>query len=626
MRRLAVSILALIATLLVVAAGASATPRDALTTDPGGAVTDDPAGEHDEIGFDGAGYSTVEPFLGGQPPATSASRRSRNIALTGALKLDPFNTGMHGDVAGFKKLAFVGKWREDCPATGVDIIDISRPDRPVKVADTADHVDTSMEDMQALTIGSRDVLAVGLQDCGNDLTPGVGASGLELVDITDPSDPQTLSIFDVDQFGGDVTGVHELDLTTTPSGRVLALLSVPNLEAVTSDAAGLGGQGDLLIVDITDPANPLLAGEWGVLDHPGFGVPFYLGVRQGSDARTYLHSVRANADGTRAYLSNWDAGVITLDISDPGAPAFVGRTSFEPGEEGNAHSVDEGKGGDLLVQADEDYTPFHLEFHSSAFTGVRPAIEAAFTPLIVDQPGREMAGEVVHIGRGCPSGAISPSSPEDPYLADPAGKIALLERGGCRFDHKVARAQAAGAVGVIVYNTAAGGEALVLMGGNIPVTMPDGSQVDVMISAVFVQRSTGLLLRDGTPPVTASAKAVFDGWGFLRLFDTSNPADPVALSTFATANTNNEAVATQGTWSVHNPEVVGSTLYASWYSDGVRVIDVSKPRAPREMGFWTGAGAPADAPSVNIWSVVPHNGLLLASDRNYGLYVLKKSP
>jgi hypothetical protein len=26
---------------------------------------------------------------------------------------------------------------------------------------------------------------------------------------------------------------------------------------------------------------------------------------------------------------------------------------------------------------------------------------------------------------------------------------------------------------------------------------------------------------------------------------------------------------------------------------------------------------------VNIWSVVPHHGLLFASDRNFGLYVLK---
>ncbi|MGH3862082.1 LVIVD repeat-containing protein, partial [Actinokineospora sp.] len=134
---------------------------------------------------------------------------------------------------------------------------------------------------------------------------------------------------------------------------------------------------------------------------------------------------------------------------------------------------------------------------------------------------------------------------------------------------------------------------------------------------------TGLLLRDGAPPVTARAAAVFDGWGFLRLFDVDDPASPVALSTFATPNVSNEAVALDGTFSVHNPEVRDETLYASWYSDGVRVIDIDDPEDPREIASWTGAGAPSGAPPVNIWSVVPHRGLLVASDRNFGLYVLK---
>ena len=33
-------------------------------------------------------------------------------------------------------------------------------------------------------------------------------------------------------------------------------------------------------------------------------------------------------------------------------------------------------------------------------------------------------------------------------------------------------------------------------------------------------------------------------------------------------------------------------------------------------------GRPQGAPPVNIWSVVPHRGVLLASDRDHGLYVL----
>jgi hypothetical protein len=73
----------------------------------------------------------------------------------------------------------------------------------------------------------------------------------------------------------------------------------------------------------------------------------------------------------------------------------------------------------------------------------------------------------------------------------------------CRFDNKIGRAVLAGATAVILYNNAAGGEALVGIGGNNPVTLPDGTVVNINIPAVFVQRSTGLLLRDGTPPVTA---------------------------------------------------------------------------------------------------------------------------
>jgi hypothetical protein len=133
-------------------------------------------------------------------------------------------------------------------------------------------------------------------------------------------------------------------------------------------------------------------------------------------------------------------------------------------------------------------------------------------------------------------------------------------------------------------------------------------------------------------PVPARAAAVFNGWGYLRFFDISDPSNPVQLSTFATPNTNNEDVVLDGIRSVHNPEILrrdaddddeSETLYVSWYSDGVRVPDIGRPSRPREIASWTGQGAPAGAPPVNIWSVVPHRGVLLASDRDFGLYVLE---
>jgi PA domain len=131
---------------------------------------------------------------------------------------------------------------------------------------------------------------------------------------------------------------------------------------------------------------------------------------------------------------------------------------------------------------------------SNAFAGQRPVSISLFAPK---PQYSTFSGEVVHVGRGCPG--------VDSYLAKPRKKIALIERGLCRFDNKVARAQKAGAIGVIVYNNSAGGEALVGLGGDNPVAQGDASVIGttVTIPAVFVQRSTGLLLREGTPPVTA---------------------------------------------------------------------------------------------------------------------------
>jgi len=94
----------------------------------------------------------------------------------------------------------------------------------------------------------------------------------------------------------------------------------------------------------------------------------------------------------------------------------------------------------------------------------------------------------------------------DSYAGFPAGKIALIERGVCSFYQKVSVANTAGASAAIIFNNtptpttscpaqpapgSSNCEALVGMGAAAgSATLP--------IPAAFVQRSTGLLLRDGT--------------------------------------------------------------------------------------------------------------------------------
>jgi len=146
---------------------------------------------------------------------------------------------------------------------------------------------------------------------------------------------------------------------------------------------------------------------------------------------------------------------------------------------------------------------------SNAFVGKRPSTVSVFA----SKPTyNTFSGQVVSVlpdadGRllGCTSAS---------YMNFPAGKIALIERGVCTFYQKVSVANAAGASAAIIFNStpetgppcpavptpgSTRCEALVGMGAAAgSATLP--------IPAAFVQRSTGLLLRNGATPVIASVQ------------------------------------------------------------------------------------------------------------------------
>jgi minor extracellular serine protease Vpr len=63
---------------------------------------------------------------------------------------------------------------------------------------------------------------------------------------------------------------------------------------------------------------------------------------------------------------------------------------------------------------------------------------------------RSVTGNVSFVGRGCPADSIAEGSPVDDYLDDPAGKVALIDRGACAISLKIDRAARAGAIGVLI--------------------------------------------------------------------------------------------------------------------------------------------------------------------------------
>jgi hypothetical protein len=127
-------------------------------------------------------------------------------------------------------------------------------------------------------------------------------------------------------------------------------------------------------------------------------------------------------------------------------------------------------------------------------------------------------------------------------------------------------------------------------------------------------------------------KLVGDTWGFARIWSLADPAHPTRLSDFATPHSLTNK--TDGFYAVHNPEVRGNTLYLSWYSDGLRIVDITNPATPREIGFFRprptldptgyfgpnfGAGA---HPIPFDWGVHVVGDRIYLSDINFGLYIV----
>ena len=132
-----------------------------------------------------------------------------------------------------------------------------------------------------------------------------------------------------------------------------------------------------------------------------------------------------------------------------------------------------------------------------------------------------------------------------------------------------------------------------------------------------------------------SGSGIEKGFGYMRVYDYSDPSSPVQIGEFRTPNslgTNDQAA---GDFVIHNNFLVGTDVYSSWYTDGVRVVDTSDPAEPVEVAYFIPPAS--DNPvkpsqrgvlsnTTQIWGVVVDeaSGLIYASDMNSGLWILRR--
>jgi subtilisin family serine protease len=107
--------------------------------------------------------------------------------------------------------------------------------------------------------------------------------------------------------------------------------------------------------------------------------------------------------------------------------------------------------------------------------------------------GAGFSGDVVYVGRGCPAAEIGA---DDPYVADPNGKVALIDRGACSVSSKVDRAARAGATAVLVANNVSGDPPSFSLGSGdtfVPtmiLTQADGNTIKAALAAGKAVKAT----------------------------------------------------------------------------------------------------------------------------------------
>ena len=83
-----------------------------------------------------------------------------------------------------------------------------------------------------------------------------------------------------------------------------------------------------------------------------------------------------------------------------------------------------------------------------------------------------------------------------------------------------------------------------------------------------------------------SGPGIEKGLGYMRVYDYANLAAPVQIGEYRTPNSLGSDSQAAGDYSIHNALVVGTDIYMSWYSDGIRVVDASNPRALKEVAYF----------------------------------------
>ena len=569
----------------------------------------------------------------------------RNVRLVGKAEVfNPAGTGNDGrvaDVSAYGDYAFLTAFRDPtCERAGAHVIDISNPRRPSEVRSAFMETTPNNyagEGSDVLRMKNRffnGVLFMHQNEtcpgAPNPTQPGT-RGGINIWDVSNPEQPNLLVMHAGDYPGGlanDQANQTHSQFAWTNKFTNRSYVVLVDDEEFT----------DLDILEITDPENPVLINDTLDLNE----APFEVDQDSPSNLTdSFSHDMVVKRIGRRYVMSvsYWDGGYVQLDVTDPtaGNVSLIAESDYAQldeerlarghriSPEGNGHQSELSPDNRFLVATDEDFNPYRAvaTITSGPYAGTEyTATSASGTPAV--DADTSISGTPTWVGDAC--GTL------------PAGEgVALVERGTCTFQVKLDNITAAGYdAGIVFQNVRADCLSQVFMAaeGDIPF--------------VFVNRLTGLQLLQvagvtednacttaspavGSSTASTTIEAIFDGWGYIRLFRTDIPGrvgQPGSISqidTFTVPEAQDPAFASGfGDLSVHevalDPDEDRRLAYVSYYSAGFRILKYGN-RGLREVGAFIDEGG------NNFWGVEVHEvddrQYVLASDRDFGLYIFQ---
>jgi hypothetical protein len=533
------------------------------------------------------------------------------------------------DVWGYGSYAYLGSYvgEEETSSycnhnlIGVRVIDISDVTSPQEVAFLpanygARNVDVKVDHIETAYFEG-EILVVVNEPC-DDWDDAVGGqTGLTIYDATDPTNLGVLSVLTED--------ADDLDFMTTAVHNVFIYQQGEHAYLATTADQSEDIQ-DFHIIDITDPTNPTLVSLVGL---PDWGSS----ISSLEDGENLLHDlwVQDNGGIITAYLAYWDVGLVLVDITDPAAPVLLGNSDYQNPDpitgltaEGEGHVVVPTADGSMVLVGDEDFYPYDLDmFFNGAW--VPTSMDDQLMQPIHELPESELEGPVRWMGGGVCDAWWDYDSPAY-HMPTAEGQIALMDDDWCWYDEMAEYVQDLGYAGFIVIDNWNEEEWKHLL---------HTTENEHDVPGMFVREEVGQDMIDASPDGIVKIESTFNGWGYVRLMDVSDPANIVELGQFALGETFSDGpIDDGGIYTAHNVMVQGDRAVFSWYAAGIQLFDFSmcEPGAgqnsctPIRTGFFqdtVGDELPCFWGVHLLQNHPDGEAYILGSDMHSGLYILR---